>query len=249
MSYYRNTYLKSDHWQNLRLEKLAHSNTRCCICHAASISNDVHHISYGKSLFEVGASDLRVVCRTCHEDVHEAIELNPSLMLLTPQQRWAEAQRIVIYDRKSESKFPIPADFRTFFAWAFSGGKTKIIIAVAMRLRAIYNYRHSKLAENSENIKKQKAERLTRDGVKNGSERNWLASYLRISASEIKLHPDYKANKFCPPPTAKDGNSWTAPIGGWQLKLVTQVTGPSPSEPTDTWTAPHGGGRNFGEGV
>lgn len=71
--FYRFKYLRSEHWQNLRLEKLVSVDARCKNCGLRDLSNDVHHLNY-RSLFDVTLDDLVVLCRKCHDMVHEALE-------------------------------------------------------------------------------------------------------------------------------------------------------------------------------
>lgn len=71
--HYRFKYLKSEHWGNLRIEKLASVNARCKKCNLRDLSNDVHHLRYRK-LYDVTLDDLVVLCRKCHERAHEAME-------------------------------------------------------------------------------------------------------------------------------------------------------------------------------
>lgn len=65
--YYRDVYLNSDHWKNLRKEKLSQFD----FCEKCKSLNhlDVHHINY-KGLYDVKLSDLKVFCRNCHEKEH-----------------------------------------------------------------------------------------------------------------------------------------------------------------------------------
>lgn len=72
-SYYRSTYLKSEHWQNLRLQKLVESDCLCLRCGKQSQHHDVHHLNYRK-LYDVSTLDLVVLCRGCHELVHENLD-------------------------------------------------------------------------------------------------------------------------------------------------------------------------------
>jgi hypothetical protein len=65
--FYRNVYLKSDHWKNLREEKLEQV-TACETC-KTTCSLDVHHDNY-RGLYDVRLTDLRVLCRKCHDDEH-----------------------------------------------------------------------------------------------------------------------------------------------------------------------------------
>lgn len=71
--FYRFKYLKSDHWQSLRLEKLANAGAKCCRCNHVDISNDVHHLNY-RNLYDVTLMDLVVLCRSCHEKIHETMD-------------------------------------------------------------------------------------------------------------------------------------------------------------------------------
>ena len=66
-NYYRNVYLQSDHWRNLRKEKLE-LTPRCEIC-KTTLSLDVHHKSY-HNLYDVLIKDLQTLCRRCHTREH-----------------------------------------------------------------------------------------------------------------------------------------------------------------------------------
>lgn len=68
---YRFGYLKSEHWQNLRLNKLAREDARCFFCNKRDLSNDVHHVFYRDNIFETQEGDLRVLCREHHDRLHE----------------------------------------------------------------------------------------------------------------------------------------------------------------------------------
>jgi hypothetical protein len=59
------TYLKSEHWRKLRKRK---NKKRCAICGAIG-PTDRHHLNY-RGLFDVLKSDLRNICRTCHDIAH-----------------------------------------------------------------------------------------------------------------------------------------------------------------------------------
>lgn len=88
MSFYRDTYLKSDHWQNLRLKKLAIEDACCNLCHTRNLSNDLHHVRYRK-LWDVRPSDLRVLCRRCHDIVHEVLDGQSPAQIA----RWSSSER------------------------------------------------------------------------------------------------------------------------------------------------------------
>lgn len=71
--FYRFKYLKSEHWQNLRLEKLVEVDACCFRCGMRDLSNDVHHVNYRK-LFDVTLADLVVLCRRCHTLMHDVLK-------------------------------------------------------------------------------------------------------------------------------------------------------------------------------
>jgi hypothetical protein len=66
-NYYRNIYLQSDHWKNLRKEKL--EKTPYCEKCNRDYCLDVHHLQY-KNLFDVVIDDLQTLCRICHNQEH-----------------------------------------------------------------------------------------------------------------------------------------------------------------------------------
>lgn len=66
--YYRNVYLYSDHWKELRAKKLE-KNPNCEKC-GRSVCVDVHHLIY-RNLFDVTIDDLQSLCRKCHDEEHK----------------------------------------------------------------------------------------------------------------------------------------------------------------------------------
>ena len=72
---YRFHYLRSDHWKDLRLKKLVAADAKCEICNYQSISNDVHHLRYRRPLTKTGIHDLVVLCRSCHDFIHEIMDI------------------------------------------------------------------------------------------------------------------------------------------------------------------------------
>jgi 5-methylcytosine-specific restriction endonuclease McrA len=69
--YYREEYLKSEHWKNLKCSKF---NANPC-CEECSSKNrlDVHHLVY-KNLYDVLLSDLKTLCRKCHKAKHPEVK-------------------------------------------------------------------------------------------------------------------------------------------------------------------------------
>ena len=57
-------YLKSDHWREVRKEKLKEAGYKCERC-GAKESLDIHHLTYAR-LGHERMSDLQALCRPCH---------------------------------------------------------------------------------------------------------------------------------------------------------------------------------------
>jgi hypothetical protein len=70
-NYYRKEYLLSEHWKCLRLRKLM--ETPWCEKCYTSCFLDVHHRRY-RNLYDVLLSDLMVLCRKCHANVHKILD-------------------------------------------------------------------------------------------------------------------------------------------------------------------------------
>lgn len=78
-------YLNSKKWKKKRLMALNHYGRKCDKCKATG-SLDVHHLTYkrfGKELL----SDLQILCRKCHDEVHsiEPKNLRPSNEIRPPK--------------------------------------------------------------------------------------------------------------------------------------------------------------------
>jgi len=69
--YYRDEYLKSDHWKQLRSKKLD-LTPHCERCPSCA-QLDVHHRNY-RNLYDVLLSDLETLCRGCHDEEHVRLE-------------------------------------------------------------------------------------------------------------------------------------------------------------------------------
>ena len=66
--WYRNTYLYSNHWKELRASVLTPEKL-CEVCKRRP-AGDVHHLRY-KSIYDVKPKDLKAVCHPCHEQLHK----------------------------------------------------------------------------------------------------------------------------------------------------------------------------------
>lgn len=91
--HYRFKYLKSEHWSNLRIAKLASVDACCKNCGRRDLSNDVHHLNYRK-LYDVTLDDLVVLCRACHDLAHEALDINRE-KIKASSDPWAQTKRII----------------------------------------------------------------------------------------------------------------------------------------------------------
>lgn len=67
---YRFVYLRSEKWDNVRLEALVAAQAKCRICGFESVGNDAHHITYPESFWDTSVDDLVILCRPCHELTH-----------------------------------------------------------------------------------------------------------------------------------------------------------------------------------
>lgn len=66
--WYREVYLKSEHWHDLRWKKLNSMNRKCEKCGRVK-RLDVHHLDY-RNIYDVELTDLQVLCRRCHTLEH-----------------------------------------------------------------------------------------------------------------------------------------------------------------------------------
>jgi len=58
-------------WQKLRLEVMSRDNWSCVACGSKDKELHVHHIRYGKQLWDVEAADLQTLCFECHDALGE----------------------------------------------------------------------------------------------------------------------------------------------------------------------------------
>ena len=84
---YRFGFLKSEEWQNIRLECLIAKGIACHICGFEDFHNDVHHVMYPRRWKDTTPDYVVVLCRDCHELVHESKFKRIS-------DRWREIRRL-----------------------------------------------------------------------------------------------------------------------------------------------------------
>ena len=66
-------YLASPHWQFIR-KAMLWLGSHCHLCHSQQPPLDVHHASYDGYPYHEKPEDLVVLCRKCHERVHDRME-------------------------------------------------------------------------------------------------------------------------------------------------------------------------------
>jgi hypothetical protein len=87
------SYLQSTHWKRTRAKKRKRAQ-QCGIC-GATKNLDVHHLNY-RQLTDVTMSDLRVLCRRCHEVAHVLHKVGAYTFTSTNHHhRWAVLKRAV----------------------------------------------------------------------------------------------------------------------------------------------------------
>ncbi len=92
---YRFGLLKSEKWQNFRLEAMVKHGDRCCVCGKRSLKNDVHHIYYPSSWGETKVTHVVILCRKHHAAVHLLMRMYPR----------CQAQRAVKFVRNEVGGF------------------------------------------------------------------------------------------------------------------------------------------------
>jgi hypothetical protein len=105
-SWYRQVYLRSDHWKNLRTAKLE-ATPICEICKREK-AVEPHHKRY-KQIFDVTLDDLLSVCRACHDEIHRREGMpkrkRPKFQKMSSDQRAAiKANNAPIFKRKFEAR-------------------------------------------------------------------------------------------------------------------------------------------------
>lgn len=65
-------YLRTNHWQELRLRKLRSAKGHCSLCHRTGIQLHVHHSTYERRGQEY-LNDLIVLCSVCHSEFHQKL--------------------------------------------------------------------------------------------------------------------------------------------------------------------------------
>lgn len=94
-------YLESPEWAEKRRAVLARAAGRCEACGVEGVPLEVHHRTYERLGDEDVDSDLRALCRACHESAHglregrtfRAVELLPAVLARIPVSDGEEGQK------------------------------------------------------------------------------------------------------------------------------------------------------------
>jgi hypothetical protein len=87
-------YLQSDDWKRKRKRKKARSK-KCGLCLTSEAILDVHHLNY-RNLYDVQPAELKVLCRSCHDLVHELLKSGAlTYQSADWKHRWRVTQRAV----------------------------------------------------------------------------------------------------------------------------------------------------------
>lgn len=96
--WYRNVYLHSEHWSDLKARKLS-ANPECQRC-GSKFRLDIHHVNY-RNIFDVELSDLLTLCRGYHDKEHEenGMPIRPKVdygnYIPEPAKKAIEAQNVI----------------------------------------------------------------------------------------------------------------------------------------------------------
>lgn len=94
------TYLRSAKWFNFKKQLIAERGHRCEKCGATPKSLDGHHLTYAR-LFNEIPEDIQLLCRPCHNAIHEAEKSKP---------------KVVFKKDRREYKYRKPSDVPSFIA-------------------------------------------------------------------------------------------------------------------------------------
>lgn len=180
--YYRNTYLKSEHWSTLRLEKMVSVDARCAVCKHRDLSNDVHHIKY-RSLWDCRLSDLRVLCRKHHNQWHKLLDDGFHIQAWSEVERW----RIFILKLKGMERKKLSAS-RT--ALGFTSPQRKRRIRSAFKAARCALRRSCAIISRDEMPWDNRMISLYRNRIKDFKVRDWLElSELVVERNKRLLWP------------------------------------------------------------
>jgi hypothetical protein len=102
--WYREVYLYSAHWSELRGRALKLYGSHCAKC-GSNRKLEVHHLRY-KSIFDVALHDLEVLCRNCHK---KELPTNTSPRNKKPKRSMSDYDGLLAKMEAEFSQSPSPA--------------------------------------------------------------------------------------------------------------------------------------------
>jgi hypothetical protein len=119
--------IKHPRWQRRRLEMLESSGFECEECGDKESTLHVHHRQYvkGRDIWEYGNSELQVLCETCHQHEHDALDGIKELLAsnaCSAQDLLAIAAGFCHHPEKEEEPGHIQKKARDFNALAYAAG-------------------------------------------------------------------------------------------------------------------------------
>lgn len=89
-------YLKGDEWKTIRSKVKSRTGAKWNLCNLCTTPNnlEIHHASY-KVIGTVNpANTIRLLCRNCHQKVHDLCKLKPKFTFYKAY-RWLKKERIL----------------------------------------------------------------------------------------------------------------------------------------------------------
>jgi 5-methylcytosine-specific restriction endonuclease McrA len=80
-------YLRSDEWKARRRDARHRAGNQCQDCSVSNVVLHVHHLTYERLGQEL-ASDLRVLCLTCHAERHDGLGDDPCAPAWVKENPW-----------------------------------------------------------------------------------------------------------------------------------------------------------------
>lgn len=123
-------YLKTEHWNCLRLAALKRDQLKCCKCKGGGRVLQVHHKFYRKEWTDTELEDLISLCIPCHKDEHRKLPtpqkpkghptawyIKQDIQIRAFLKKRSKAQRRAKNRRKRENQ--LRASRRSRYGWSF----------------------------------------------------------------------------------------------------------------------------------
>lgn len=171
-------YLDSEHWENLRLARLAQSRGLCLLCEFRAIQPQVHHTTYGPTLWTVSKRSLKPLCSECHSFAHAIADLYKSNTIgMTPREKWTFIRQKAIMLWSNKTRLPMGE----------SWGKPELIIPEHQtKPDSVYQYERARPLN-------QREKKTLRNRKRKAKKRTLLIEYL-VALAESTFQFNHKQN-------------------------------------------------------